>query len=379
MATLLTGGTGFLGMELLVRAVDRDASDTVCVIRADDDAHAARRLAGTLHTLYGDDVPPAATRRLVAVAGDLERPGLGLSPEATELVQRRVTRIVHSAASISFDLPLDEARAVNVAGTEHVLAIAERLHAAGRLERHVHVSTAYVAGRHVGPVPEAGGPVDGTPRNTYEQTKREAELLVHAAAARGLPVVVARPSIVVGESGSGWTPAFNVLYWPLRALARGLLTSVPADLDGLVDVVPVDYVADAITHLATTGDPVDGTYHLTAGPDPLRIADLIELACTAMDCPRPHVEPPVAHAAAAGDDASHEAGVYVPYFDVHSRYDDRRARALLTPAGITCPPLPAYFDALVGYAQAARWGRAGVPRAQATAATRGRPRQGVAA
>jgi thioester reductase-like protein len=365
MATLLTGATGFLGMELVARAVQADTADLICVIRADDDAHAARRLDATLATLFGDDVPPAAARRLSAVSGDLERPGLGLSADGDALVDRSVTRIVHSAASISFDLPLAEARAVNVAGTEHVLGIARRLHAAGRLTRHVHVSTAYVAGRHAGSVLEQGVSADGPPRNTYEQTKREAERLAHAAAADGLPVVIVRPSIVVGESQSGWTPAFNVLYWPLRALSRRLLETVPADLDGLVDVVPVDYVADAIAHIAFTPAAVDGTYHLTAGPDPLRIADLIELACTALQCPRPRVEAPSAAGTAAGDEGDHEAGVFVPYFDVHSRFDDRRARAVLEPAGITCPPLTAYFDRLVDYAQTARWGKTDIPRSHA--------------
>ncbi|MCW3038744.1 MAG: Male sterility protein, partial [Solirubrobacterales bacterium] len=62
MAILLTGATGFLGMELVARAVQADAHDLVCVIRADDDAHAARRLDDTLATLFGDEVPAAAAR-----------------------------------------------------------------------------------------------------------------------------------------------------------------------------------------------------------------------------------------------------------------------------------------------------------------------------
>jgi long-chain acyl-CoA synthetase len=362
MTILLTGATGFLGMELLTRAVQADSVDVVCVIRADDDAHAARRLDATLATLYGDDVPAAASR-LTAVAGHLELPGLGLGRAATALVTERVTRIVHSAASITFDLPLDEARAVNTTGTAHVLGIARRLHALGRLERHVHVSTAYVAGRHDGTVSEEDLTIAGTPRNTYEQTKREAEVLVRDAADAGLPVVIVRPSIVVGDSRTGWTPAFNVLYWPLRALSRGLLDTVPANPAGLVDVVPVDYVADAIAHLATTPETVRGAYHLTAGAHAPKIEHLMEMACAALDCPRPLVHPPLAEVDADG--IEHEAGVFIPYFDVVSRFDDTRARALLEPAGIACPPLADYFGQLIAYARAARWGKNGMPRAAA--------------
>ncbi|WP_354698455.1 Linear gramicidin synthase subunit D [Paraconexibacter sp. AEG42_29] len=364
MTILLTGATGFLGMEFVARAVQADTADVVCVIRADDDAHAARRLHDTLTTLYGDDVPAAADDRLIAVAGNLEQPGLGLGPAAASLVADRVTRIVHGAASIRFDLPLDEARAVNVDGTAHVLGVARALHAAGRLRRYVHVSTAYVAGRHAGDVHESGSPVTGAPRNTYEQTKREAEVLVREAAAAGLPAVIARPSIVVGDSQTGWTPAFNVLYWPLRALSRGMLgATVPADPDGLVDVVPVDFVADAIAYLTVTDEPVSGTYHLTAGPAATQIGELMDMGCAAFGCDRPAVAPPIA--AGDVDGSGHEAGVFIPYFDVLSHFDATRARALLEPAGITCPPLADYFDRIVGYAVAARWGKTGCTRAAA--------------
>lgn len=368
MTILLTGATGFLGMELIARAVQSDSVDVVCVIRADDDEHAARRLDDTLATLFAGDVPPAAARRLTAIAGDLERPGLGLGPSAALIVRERVRRIVHGAASIRFDLPIDEARAVNVAGTANVLKLARRLHADGRLERYIHVSTAYVAGRHDGYVSEDAGPSDAAPRNTYEQTKREAEAVVRKAAEDGLPVVVARPSIVVGDSRSGWTPAFNVLYWPLRALSRQLLANVPADPAGLVDVVPVDYVADAIAYLATTGEAVSGTYHLTAGPAAPCIEELLDMACAALDCPRPPVLEPIAVSGADGH--AHEAGVFVPYFDVLSRFDDERARALLGPAGIACPPLSDYFERIVGYAVAVRWGKDSMPRAAVAAGAR---------
>jgi len=360
MTILLTGATGFLGMEFLARAVHADDADVICVIRADDDAHAARRLTATLTTLYGDEDPPTAATRLSAVAGDLQSPGLGLSDDAVALVLERVTRIVHSAATITFDLPLDEARAVNTAGTAHVLHIARQLHDRGRLERHVHVSTAYVAGRHVGTVTEDDHTICGPPRNTYEQTKREAETLVRAAMDDGLPSIIVRPSIVVGDSRTGWTPAFNVLYWPLQALSRGLMDTVPADPEGLVDVVPVDYVADAIAHFATTTEALSGAYHLTAGAQAPKVDELMDLACAALDAPRPRVEPPLAHVDADG--VEHEASVFVPYFDVLSGFDDARARAVLGRAGITCPPLRDYFEQLIAYARAARWGKAGVPR-----------------
>ena len=79
----------------------------------------------------------------------------------------------------------------------------------------------------------------------------------------------------MGESDSGWTPAFNVLYWPLRAFSRGLFDTVPALADGRVDVVPVDYVADGIVHLLDRAEA--GVFNLVAGRDAPTVDELIEL------------------------------------------------------------------------------------------------------
>ncbi len=64
------------------------------------------------------------------------------------------------------------------------------------------------------------------------------------------PGSILRPSIVVGDRASGWTAAFNVMYWPLRALSTGLFKAVPAMPESPLDIVSIDYVADAIHELA---------------------------------------------------------------------------------------------------------------------------------
>src|SRR5206468_2341717 len=151
--------------------------------------------------------------------------------------------------SISFDQPLEEARRINVEGTQRVLDFADRCRDRGAgLRRLVHVSTAYVAGDHEGEFREDQLEVGQGFRNSYERTKFEAEKLVRARSPR-LPVTIVRPSIVVGERSSGWTSSFNVLYPPLKAFARGALPLLPARHSTPVDVVPVDYVADAVFEL----------------------------------------------------------------------------------------------------------------------------------
>lgn len=338
--TLLTGGTGFLGMELIARLLEEDEGpDILLATRAKDRAGAAERLDELLARLY-DDPPTAAARRLHAVPAELTAPRLGLAAADRREVLARVDRVVHCAASISFTLPIADARAINVDGTRAVVDLARGLPS---LERLVHVSTAYVAGRLRGRFRETDLNRGQTFRNTYEQTKLEAELVVRTP--QDLPTVVVRPSIVVGESGSGWTSAFNVVYWPLQAFARGLLDDVSADPDGIVDLVPVDHVTDLL-FAATFAPAASGTLHAVAGDRALRVRDLIEQTSAIVGRPGPRLHPP------GGYDPDHPAAVFAPYFDVQVAFDDRRARVLHR------DPAPADFlAAILDYAQVTRWGK----------------------
>ena len=220
----LTGATGFLGMEVLARLLEKGDRRVIALVRAADDAAAQGRLDDVMAKLWPDPAPYRDRAR--AVAGDVTADGLGLDAATRAAVAEEAGAVMHCAASISFDLPLDEARRINVEGTREIIALAREVKAAGGLERFIHVSTAYVAGITEGTFREDQLDAGQEFRNTYEQTKWEAEHVVNDAS--DLDPVIARPSIVMGESGSGWTPAFNVLYWPIRAFSRGLFAEVPA-------------------------------------------------------------------------------------------------------------------------------------------------------
>jgi thioester reductase-like protein len=346
---LLTGATGFLGMELLVRLLERGDRELVAVVRAADDREAERRMSGVLNTLFAPEDYRAVRGRVRAVAGDLERRGLGLSSPARDRLTSEITAVAHCAASVSFSLALEEARRINVTGTHHVMGLAKEAHARGVLERVVHVSTAYVAGERVGRVRESQGYVGQSFRNTYEQTKLEAELLVNES---DLPTAILRPSIVVGDSRTGWTPAFNVIYWPLMAFARKLLPTVTAEPQAHVDIVCVDTVADALYTLLC-GPVQRGTIHAVAGDDAVTNIDLATMAAEAFGCAPPRF-------VAVGEDPRSEerAGVFGPYFRSQLLFDARRGRAL----GFRPPPLKSYFDGLMTYADRARWGKKPLPR-----------------
>jgi long-chain acyl-CoA synthetase len=352
---LLTGATGFLGMEVLARLLEREDIEVLALIRGDDAEEAHKRLDGVLCTLY-DDPPQQLRERARALAGDATADGLGLSDADRREVVERVDGVLHCAASIAFDLPLDQAREINTEGTRRVLELAREM---GSLRRFVHVSTAYVCGDHAGPFRESDLDVGQGFRNTYEQSKYETEVLL-SEQADDLPLVIARPSIVVGESSTGWTPTFNVIYWPLQAFARGLLQRVPASPDGRVDIVPVDYVADALVHLLDQEDVAE-TLHLVAGARAVSNTELIELATEHLDRPGPRL--------VDQDEAPdiEQANIYLPYFDVRAEFDDTRAQEILGAQGIRAVPLGEYFGALLDYANQTRWGRNPVTREQASA------------
>src|SRR5919197_4574671 len=372
---LLTGVTGFLGMELLARYLERTDRTVYTLVRAESQAAAEARLRALLEALMGDT--EAYVHRAVALRGDLCRPGLGLTTVRREELAEAVADVVHCAASISFDLPLREAREINVEGTRQLLELAALAQCRGGLRSFSHVSTAYVAGDWRGIFGEDDFASGQRFRNTYEQSKYEAELLVRQHATT-LPVQIFRPSIVVGDSHTGFTTAFNVIYSPLRAFARGTYSAIPGRSSAPVDVVPVDYVADAIFGLA--GRP--GTvHHLTAGERATTLGELVELATSYFDRPRPRMVSPalyrrVAHpllvrrAKGPRRRALQRSEIYFPYFDAHVRYDNAHTCAALRPLGIRVPPIADYFDRLMGFASHTEWGRRPVARAHAQGVAR---------
>jgi long-chain acyl-CoA synthetase len=293
-----------------------------------------------------------------------------------EQLAESVTDVVHCAASISFELPLAEARDINVEGTRRLLELAALAQCRGGLRSFSHVSTAYVAGDWRGPFGEDDFAAGQAFRNTYEQSKYESELLVrrHATA---LPVQIFRPSIVVGDSLTGYTTAFNVIYSPLRAFAHGTYAAIPGRASAPVDVVPVDYVADAIFGLS--GRP--GTvHHLTAGERAATLGELVGRATKYFEQPRPRMVSPalyrrVAHplllrrAKGARRRALERSEVYFPYFDAHVRYENARTSAALRPLGIQVPPIGEYFGRLMAFADRTDWGRRPLGRAESLGAS----------
>jgi len=365
---LLTGATGTVGCELVARMVRDPGTRVICLVRASTDQEAEKRLTDTLDGMTHMPLSAEERSRVAALRGDITKEKLGLHGSQWEELAGEVTRIVHGAANVSWSLPLEEARRINVGGTTEMLRLSEAAARRGRLRAFDYLSTVMVAGKRRGLIGEEE--LDGSAGywSTYEQSKAEAERLVRCKKG-DLPVSVFRLSMVVGDSRTGHTSTFNVMYWPLKMLSRGVFWIVPADPKGVVDVVPMDYVADAVEALSADPAQRGKGFHIAAGAeDCSSVGEILDLAAQAMKIRRPAmVNPkiffafvqPVLDTIVWGKrrEALRKARVYIPYASYGARFDVSQTRAGLEKHGLKPPPVSAYFRTLIEYAIATDWGK----------------------
>ncbi len=276
MTIVITGATGFLGSRIIRRLLADTTGTIIAIVRAPDRDAAQQRLSRGWRDW--PDLVGAVGNRVEAVCGDVSLPRLGLPEQEYGRLTRTVTHIIHSAAELELDGDLENMRRINVGGTARVLELARLAHADHGLGRYAHVSTAYVAGRRSGEISEEDLLDEYGFCNSYEQTKFEGERLVRQAMAH-LPASVFRPGMVVGDSITGEIQSFNTVYVPLRLYLSGKLSLLPAKPDMPLNIVPVDYVAGAISRLAFDPRAVGGTFHLTVARQQLpRAKDLLDFA-----------------------------------------------------------------------------------------------------
>jgi thioester reductase-like protein len=357
---LLTGFPGFLGSALLPRLLARGEGPVACLVQSHHRETAERRLpaireAAREHAtdVEQSDEPRGAQRDLPAVQlveGDITEPDLGLGETRASLLG--VDTVYHLAAV--YDLAVERAvgEAVNVDGTRHVLAFATD---AG-VDRFHYVSTCYVSGRYDGVFTERHLREGQSFNNHYEATKYRAEVAVREATEAGLPATVYRPAIVVGDSRTGETEKFDGPYHFFRVLDTqpgpvAVVPRLPGAARTELNVVPRDFVVDAITALSGRADTAGETFQL-CDPAPATVPGFVDAVADAMDqraVAVPAPKPVVRRGMRALDRVVATEPATVDYFDHPTRYANPATQRALADTDLRCPPLATYVDRLVEY------------------------------
>lgn len=355
----LTGATGFIGSGLLQKLLLAEpAAAITLLVRSRRGEKPRDRIGKLLAELSAGAEAAVADNRVSILEGDISIDRFGLEDRHYSGLAARTTRIIHCAAAVRFDLPLEEARAINVAGSESVIALADQCRNLSRLD---YVGTAYVAGRRTGLIREDELDLGQEHNNTYERTKMESEIGMRRAMQR-LPIAVYRPSIVICDSRTGRISAYSAFCRMLRAYHAGQLKALPGHASTLLDIVPIDYVADAICAIARRPDSLGRSFHLTAGMDNLTsLGEIQDLAGTHFRRARFAIVPPEAFEASARAmeaglsederDFLDEIRIYKPYLSGNLRFDDSNARALL-PRSHAVPKLSDYFGRMAAFVMA---------------------------
>src|SRR5258706_12029455 len=286
---LLTGATGALGPHLAAELLATEAADRISVLVRPATAPARTRFVAWLKTVSGIlsstdreaeaiDLTPNPLDRLHPVVGDISHEGLRLEASEDVELRRDVEVIIHAAADTRFIAPAGDQWDANVEGTRRMLDWATRC---PRLRRFILVSSAYVAGSQTGRIFEhvSGERPEFVPH--YQRTKWEAERL---AVASGLPVSIARVSLIMGSHATGFVHRPGALHNLIRWFGRGLLPVLPGTPETTVDLIAAETAARFLARAASSdvadakagskeGPPI---WHIAAGCKAARLSDLID-------------------------------------------------------------------------------------------------------
>ncbi|HEX3014600.1 MAG TPA: SDR family oxidoreductase, partial [Methanobacterium sp.] len=261
---LLTGANGFLGTQVALRLLRSYNYKIIALVRGKDKQHAVNRL---YRAWWGfSELLDEIGNRIHVLNGDITKTELGIEKQEYNNLIQIVTHVIHTAADWKLKSSLEELQKINVQGTENMLKLAQLVHEDHGLERFSHVSTAYVAGGKTGVVPEDSLTSEYGFLSNYEKTKFKSEVHVRESE---FDVSIFRPSMIVGESSTGYIKTFNTVYVPLRLYLSGKLKIIPVSRSMKINLVPVDYVADAVVKLTFDQRAVNKTFHLTAPAESL--------------------------------------------------------------------------------------------------------------
>ena len=355
MNYFVTGGTGFIGRFLVPKLLDRGAT-VYLLVRA-----GSMPKVDGLRELWGADKD-----QVIAVEGDLARPKLGVKPAWIKKHAGKIDHFFHLAAIYDMKADAESQRESNVKGTAQAIALSKALKS-GCFHQ---VSSIAAAGLYEGTFTEDMFEEAGSMEHPYFLTKHESEGLVRKE--KNMNWRIYRPGMVVGHSITGEMDKVDGPYYFFESL-KNLSSVVPEGFPllmnkaGLLNIVPVDYVVNAIDHLAHLPDHGQECFFIT-DPDGIRVGDLLKVMMKVSGGPRLK-----AIDVSALDKATKLAGKgignlgpvkklgeklisrmgippqVVGYINYPTHFDSSRTRELLSEADIVCPPYESYAPVLWDY------------------------------
>lgn len=369
-AFFITGGTGMVGRELVPLILQK--TDAEMYLFTHDSGRNLVK-AGALVEYFGFSDHVGLAKRIHIVQGDITKPQLALSQSIYRDLTQSITHIIHAAASTRFDLPIEEARLINVTGTEQVAELG--LHCSN-LRQFGFLSTAYVSGRRKGLVFENELEHTAGFVNTYEQSKYEAELLLRRYRDT-IPTAVYRLSTVFGDSLTGHVSHFTAPHQAIRIMYLGLAAMLPGTEEYSVDLISSNYTASAISHLFLDCFQPGRTYHLVHGPDSLTLREVVHQSyqCLAAADPawgmRNYPEPAIVseetfdlfmHSAQLANNALLGGVMGALNHFAHQllypkEFDQKNLREGFPEYYAGLPDIRQYFSRVVRYCVTTKWGR----------------------
>jgi NAD(P)-dependent dehydrogenase (short-subunit alcohol dehydrogenase family) len=274
MAYFVTGGTGFIGRFVVANLLKRGEPVYVLVRRG-----SAKKLAE-----LRDDYWHANDKQVVGVPGDLGKPNLGISADEMKKLTGKIRHVFHLAAIYDLSATPEDQQKANVDGTRNAVEFAESVRA-GCFH---HVSSIAAAGLYDGVFREDMFDEAEDLDHPYFRTKHDSEGIVRRECSR--PFRIYRPGFVVGDSKTGFIDKIDGPYYFFKVIQK-LRNALPPWMPtigiegGRINIVPVDFVADALDYLAHKKGLDGKCFHLT-DPAPHRIGEVLNIFAKAAHAPQ---------------------------------------------------------------------------------------------